>query len=93
MEKPQQNLFLDTILAKFATRIGIMDSIVNVIWDEQDKSALIHLRPLDPEQFSDLVELTANTLKEIDVIKFAAQFQKVDYRGSPSFVAKITDKS
>lgn len=91
MEKPQQNLFLDTILAKFATRIGIMDSIVNVVWDEGEKAALIHLRSPDPEQFNELVELTANTLKEIDVIKFKAQFQKVDYRGSPSFVAKITN--
>lgn len=84
-----QNYFLDTILGKFATKVGIMDAIVSVAWDDKKKEALIHFRPPDPEIFDEVKELISNSLKEINSIKFKARGQFLKYRGSPSMIVKI----
>lgn len=88
-----QNLFLDTILGKFATRLGIMDAIVKVVWDEKKKEALIHIRPPDPETFDEVKELIKIALTEIKSIKFKAKGQQLSYRGNPSIVLKIKEEA
>lgn len=88
---PSQNYFLDTILGKFATKVGIMDAIVKVVWDEKKKEALIHFRPPDPETFDEVKELIANSLREVTSVKFKAVGQLLKYRGAPSLVLKIKE--
>ena len=87
-----QNYFLDTILGKFATRIGLMDSILNVVWDPHQKTALILMRPCDPEAFDELKELAAETLREVEEVHFDAKGQMVRFKGAPCIVLKIVQK-
>lgn len=89
---PINNYFLDTILGKFATKVGIMDAVTKVNWDEEKKEALIHIRPPDPNTFDEVKQILRDTLKEIKSIKFSAKGQLLTYRGNPSLVLKIKER-
>jgi len=86
---PESNFFLDTIIGKFSTRAGLMNSVANVVWDEPTKTALIHVRTQDPEQFDTLKELLADSLKEIESVKFKASGSVVRVGSVPSLVLKL----
>lgn len=92
MTPRQSNPFLDTILGKFATRLGIMETILKVVWQDSRKRALIAFRSLDPEKHDDLLHLLRDTLKEVKEIKFHLQGQQLTYRGQKIVVLGITEK-
>jgi hypothetical protein len=85
----KQNYFVDTVLGTFATKLGIMDAVVSVDWNDRDQSLLVHIRPPDPETYEEVKELTVDTLREIDSVRFEATCKQVDYRGMPSMVFKL----
>lgn len=85
----ESNFFLDTIIGKFSTRVGLLNAVTNVVWDEATKTALIQMRPADPEQFDDFKELISQSLQEIESVRMKVRAKVVKVGSTPSLVLKI----